>query len=350
LVEPELKEVPMGILGGFDLHRRQITFDFVDTDTGESSRGQIKPATRVEVREWLTRFDGRDDVAVVLEGTTGWRFVVEELRRAGVDAHVAEPAEARALKGTKRRAKTDRADARHLRDLLLTGSVPESWIPTDFIADLRSKVRLRKALVDQRSGWMKRVHAQLFQHGLPEPPHKLDTVPGRLWLANVELPPTARQVVDVACDMIDTLDAKVHALDRELKRIARLQQGCVVLQQQVGVGPIISASMLAELGDVTRFSSSRRVVRFAGIDVTVSESDGKRRRGHLSRQGAPVLRWAAYAAAAAAWRTMSPDHDYYVATNKRLGMKRARLSVGRRILRRSYHLLFALGEGAIEPV
>jgi transposase len=108
--------------------------------------------------------------------------------------------------------------------------------------------------------------------------------------------------------------------------------------------------VLAELGDVTRFSSSRRVVRFAGIDVTVSESDGKRRRGHLSRQGPPVLRWAAYAAAAAAWRTISPDHDYYVATNNRLGMKRARLSVGRRVLRRSYHLLFALGEGAIEPV
>jgi transposase len=338
----------MGIVGGFDLHRRQITFDYVDTDSGETSRGQIKPASRLEVREWLTRFDGVD-AAFVLEGTTGWRFVVEELRRAGVDAHVAEPAEARALRGTKRRAKTDRADARHLRDLLLSGSVPESWIPTDFIADLRSKVRLRKALVDQRSGWMKRIHAQLFQHGLPEPP-KLDTVAGRQWLAAADLPPTARQVVDVACGMIDALDDQVRVLEVELKKIARRQKGCLVLQQQCGVGPIISASMLAELGDVTRFSSSRRVVRFAGIDVTVSESDGKRRRGHLSRQGSPVLRWAAYAAAGAAWRTISPDHDYYVATNQRLGMKRARLSVGRRILRRSYHLLFALGEGAIEPV
>jgi hypothetical protein len=111
----------MGIVWGFDLHRRQITFDYVDTATGEASRGQIKPATRAEVREWLSCFGGRDDVAFVLEGTTGWRFVVEELRRVGVDAHVAEPAEARALRGTKRRAKTDRADARHLRDLLLTG-------------------------------------------------------------------------------------------------------------------------------------------------------------------------------------------------------------------------------------
>jgi transposase len=86
----------MGIVGGFDLHRRQITFDYIDTDTGETSRGQIKPATRVEVRAWLTRLDSRD-ASFVLEGTTGWRFVVEELRRAGVEAHVAGPAETRAF-------------------------------------------------------------------------------------------------------------------------------------------------------------------------------------------------------------------------------------------------------------
>ncbi len=71
----------MGIVRGFDLHRRQITFDYIDTDTGEMSRGQIKPATRLEVREWLTRFEGRE-TEFVLAGTTGWRFVVKELRRA----------------------------------------------------------------------------------------------------------------------------------------------------------------------------------------------------------------------------------------------------------------------------
>ena len=285
----------------------------------------------------------------VLEGTTGWRFVVEELRRAGIQAHLAEPAEARALRGPKRRAKTDRADARHLRDLLLTGTVPESWIPTDFIADLRTKVRLRKALVNQRSGWLKRIHAQLFQHGLPEPP-SLRSVVGRQWLSAAELPATARQVVELACGMVDVLDEQLAVLDAELAEVARTQKGCLALRSQWGVGPVTSVSMLAELGDVSRFSSSRRVVRFAGLDVTVSESDGKRTRGHLSRQGPPVLRWAAYEAAGGAWRTASPDHDYYLATKRRLGAKRARISVSRRILRRSYHLLTALGDAAIQPV
>ncbi|MGB0096990.1 MAG: hypothetical protein WBP81_31175 [Solirubrobacteraceae bacterium] len=64
-----------------------------------------------------------------MEPTTGWRFVVEELDRVGAEVHLAEPAEASALKGKKKRAKTDRADARHLRELLLIGRLPKSWIP-----------------------------------------------------------------------------------------------------------------------------------------------------------------------------------------------------------------------------
>jgi transposase len=343
-----MEEVPMGIVGGLDLHRRQITFDWLDVDSGEQQRGVIRPATRLSLREWLEQFRGTD-AAFAVEATTGWRFVVEELRRAGCEVHVAEPAETRALRGRKRRAKTDRADARHLRDLLINGTLPESWIPTDFIADLRTKVRLRKVLVSQRSGWAKRIYAQCYHHGLPIPPDPL-TIKGAQWVAAADLPATAHQVVMVALQMIDILDDEVDKVDKELRTIARHQKGCVALQTQWGVGPVISAAVVAELGDVTRLSSSRKAVRFAGLDVTIHESDGKRTRGHLSRQGPSVLRWAVYEAANNAWRVASPDHDYYLAAKERIGAKRARLSVSRRVLRRSYHILANLGEVAIEPV
>lgn len=117
----------------------------------------------------------------------------------------------------------------------------------------------------------------------------------------------------------------------------------------MGDRPLTSVALVAELGDVTRMSSSRKAVRFAGLDVTVSDSDGKRSRGHLSRQGSALLRWALYEAATSAWRMASPDHDYYLQAKARLGTKRARLSVARRMLRRSYHLLPHLGDTAIEP-
>ena len=100
----------MRIVGGLDVHRAQITYDYLDLRTGEEVRGQIRPATRAEVRAFLATF-GRKTAAFALEGTTGWRFIVEELRRAGMEAHLAEPAETRARRGPKRRAKTDRADS-----------------------------------------------------------------------------------------------------------------------------------------------------------------------------------------------------------------------------------------------
>ncbi len=97
----------MAIVGGFDVHRAQITFDFLDTDTGEVSTGQIRPATRMGLRGWLgERFTGREDVAFAVEGCTGWRFVVEEMLRAGVEPHLAEPADTATQRGRKKRAKS----------------------------------------------------------------------------------------------------------------------------------------------------------------------------------------------------------------------------------------------------
>ena len=79
------------------MHRKQITFDYVEMETGEVKSGEIRPATRERLRGWLSRFEGKKEVSFTLEATTGWRFVVEELEKAGIEAHLAEPADTRAL-------------------------------------------------------------------------------------------------------------------------------------------------------------------------------------------------------------------------------------------------------------
>src|SRR5512144_3021195 len=135
---------------GLDQHRAQITAEWIDTETGEVQRTRVAPADRAAVRKFLSRFGGRE-LEVALEATTGWRFVVEELRRVGAVVHLAEPAETAGLRGPKRRAKGDRADARHLRELLMVKRLPESWIPPDHILDLRAQVRLRHTLSDLSS-------------------------------------------------------------------------------------------------------------------------------------------------------------------------------------------------------
>jgi len=105
----------MAIVAGFDVHRAQITFDALDTDTGEVSRGRID-ATPTAVARWTQRFDGCE-IDVAVEACTGWLFVCDALVAAGAVPHLAEPVETRALRGRKRRAKTDREDARWLREL-----------------------------------------------------------------------------------------------------------------------------------------------------------------------------------------------------------------------------------------
>jgi transposase len=118
---------------------------------------------------------------------------------------------------------------------------------------------------------------------------------------------------------------------------------------QFGVGELTAVTILAELGDVNRFSSSREAVRYAGLDITVHQSDQRRSPGHLSRQGPPALRWALFEAAQSAARQGSPDRDYFGQTAQRLGANRACLSVARKLLKRSYHTLRELGEEALQP-
>src|SRR5579863_27092 len=110
---------PGGIVAGFDVHRRQITFDALDTVTGETWRGSWNRAPRRS----RTGSAGSQaaEVHVAVEACTGWLFVSRALERKGAVAHLAEPVETSALRGRKRRAKTDRTDAKWLRQLLCEG-------------------------------------------------------------------------------------------------------------------------------------------------------------------------------------------------------------------------------------
>jgi transposase len=173
---------------------------------------------------------------------------------------------------------------------------------------------------------------------------------GRDGLARAELSAAGRRYVDTALRRIDELGVEIEPLRTQLVSFARRQAGCQALQRHYGIGWLCAAIMWAEIGDARRFSSSDQLVRFAGLDVTVYSSAGKCAPGHLSRQGSPQLRWAAFEAAKCAARRGSPDCAYY----DRLAAKRdghngknPTLAVERKILRRSYHTLRELGDVAL---
>jgi transposase len=339
----------MSIVMGLDQHRAQIAAGWIETMTGEIFRARVAPADRAGVRKFLAQFRGVG-LEVALEATTGWRFVVEELERVGAEVHLAEPAEASALKGSKKRAKTDFADARHLRELLLIGRLPESWIAPAHILELRARVRTRHLLSHQRTEWQQRMQAVLYHHGFPQQRNLL-TVQRREWLAGLKLPFAAREQLEIALLMIDAIDTRLVPFDQDLRAFGRRQAGCRALVDQLyGVGALTAVTILAELGDARRFQNSRDAVRYGGMDITVHQSDQRRAPGHLSRQGPPALRWALYEAAQVARHPASPDRAYYLQLAERIGGNRACLALARKLLKRSYHILKALGDQALQPL
>jgi transposase len=339
----------MAIVAGFDVHRRQITFDALDTETREVTRGRID-ASPAAVRLWTEGWDARE-VHVAVEACTGWLFVCDALVAGGATPNLAEPVETRALRGRKRRAKTDREDARWLRELLAEGRLPDAWIPPEHVREWRSRARLRHTLIDARTQWLQRIQATLFHHGVSGTPERLRTGEGRAFLERLPLPADARERIEVALAMIDAIEAQIDPLERELRQLARRQTGCRALMGLYGMGELTSLVTLCELGDVQRLSASRKAVRLAGIDIGVHRSDRRARVGKLTRQGSPQLRWALYEAALAACRPTSPDHaDYQALKARGLSHTRATLTIARKLASRSYHVLRALGPDALAPV
>jgi transposase len=336
----------MTMVCGLDLHRRQITFDALEVDSGEEWRGRIWQPDRDRFRRWLRGdVSGRargGAVALAVEGCTGWRYVVEEIEAARFEAHLAEPAETQAARGRKHRAKTDRSDARMLRDLLVAGELPASWIPPAGVLEWRERVRLYLSLVNQRTVWCQRIHAELYQHGVAVPEGAIRSEKTRAMLAHpsVQLSPAARQRIMVAYRMIDATDTEVQPLKRDLQRFGTRQPACQALvQAQYGIGGLIAVAVWSELGDCRRFSRSEQAVRHTGLDVTVDASDRRRAGGYLSRQGPETLRWALYEAAKNSSHRRSPDHAYYAQVKDRHDGKIAAISMARKLARRCYHVL-----------
>jgi transposase len=266
---PELEEVPVPIVGGLGIHRKQSTFDCLDTGTGQVRRGQVSPADRAHLRAWLARFAGREDVAFAVEGCAGWRYVAGELAAAGVTAHLAEPAGTAFARGRKRHAKTGKTDARHLRMLLAEGRLPECWIPPGHLLECRALLETYHDLRREHTAWVQRIHAVLFRQGAPAlGAGPLRTGQGAAALRAAAagcLSPAGQLQGATALEVLEALEAPMHVVRRQLLDAARHLRGAKVLAARLdGVGPFAALAMTCWLAGAERFSCSRKAVRFAG--------------------------------------------------------------------------------------
>jgi len=332
------------LYAAIDIHKNVFQAATLDRESGET-RDERFAATAEALDDWAMRH--RPSVQVVaIEATTGWRWVARRLQEHGFEVRLVDPGQASALQGRRRRPKTDRLDARWLVLLLARELAPPAWLAPEEIQRLRDQTRLRKALSDERRRWAQRLHALLTQEGWPCQRGRLLTLAGRRWLDGLALAPEARAYVETVVAMLCALEAQLEPLEAELRRFARQDRRCQALETIYGVGPLIACHLLAEIGDVRRFRRARQLVRAAGLDPVVSESGESRRRGRLSKQGSPHLRWALVQAAQHAHRSSSPDLRAYRRRAARIGANRAKLTVARAIAHRAYSVLQALEPAA----
>jgi transposase len=165
--------------------------------------------------------------------------------------------------------------------------------------------------------------------------------PGRGWLAELDLPAISREIVTDCLAVIDGLAPVIDRIDGELHQHAKADPRVKVLTTLPGVGQFTALVMLAEIGDITRFGSARKLASWAGLTPTVRGSDRTVRHGHISKQGSAWLRWVLNQAAQTAKR--SPDFAAtYASIAKRRGKKIATIAIARKLLTRAYHLLAGL--------
>ncbi len=286
---------------GIDLHRRRTVLVRTDAD-GQRLAPMVRfPSTPQDLRREMAPSLIGPPPQVVLEATYGWYWAVETLQELGAQVHLAHPL---GIKGfTTRRVKNDERDAADLADLLRMGRLPEAHIAPEPVRALRELVRHRAKLSCWRAGSKTSVHAVLAKRGVTVPMSDLFGVEGTALLdalCATSGPPEASRLepayaarVTSLRRLLSSLDQEITAFDTQIAAALAGHPGYRVIQQISGVGPILAAVFVAEIGDVTRFAGPDKLTCWAGLTPRHHESDTTVRRGRVTKQGSRLLRWAA---------------------------------------------------------
>ena len=273
---------------GMDLHRRRSVLVRM-TETGERLETVRISNDPEYLRAVMTRAGEAPDV--VLEACYGWYWAADTLAELGATVHLAHPLGVKMF--SLRRVKNDERDAADLADLWRMGRLPEAWIAPPACRELRGWVRHRAKLVGLRSNLKCQVHAVLANAGVQVGMSDLFSAGGQDLLARVALTPESRARVDSALRLISGLDFEVELFGKLVANRLRSDPGYLAIQAIPGVGPVLAAVLVAEIGDIGRFARPEQLASWAGLTPKHHESDTTVHRGPITKQGSRLVRWAA---------------------------------------------------------
>jgi transposase len=299
---------------GMDLHRRRSVLVRM-TDAGE----RLETVRISNDPEYLRQVMARAGEApeVVLEATYGWYWAADTLAELGATVHLAHPLGVKMF--SYRRVKNDELDAGDLADLLRMGRLPEAWIAPPATRELRGWVRHRAKLVGLRSSLKCQVHAVLAGAGIQVPMSDLFGPGGQQLLATTRLAVESRSRVDSLLRVITALDFEIDTFAKLVGGRLRGDPGFTAIQAIPGVGPLLAAVFVAEIGDIGRFARPQQLACWAGLTPKHHESDTTVHRGRITKQGSRLVRWAAVEAV-----QRVPGHTRHGQIRDRVGERRGR--------------------------
>lgn len=316
-----------------DLHARQQTVAYMDTSDGEIKRRELYHQ-KDDVRSFYRQFTGEVIVGVEASGYTSWfEEMIEEL---GHNLLVGDAAEIRRL--ARRRQKNDRRDADLMLDLLMHDEFPRLFRYSAESREVLRQLRFRHKLVKMRTMVLNSLHALSIGAGLSLQA-KLATAQGRARLQQLRLSPVLNQQRDEWLAVTDGLSTRILTVERWLKSQAKGDAQVQRVQTHAGVGLLTSLCLVHTLGDISRFSSTRKVTAYVGLDVTEHSSAERKVYGGISKAGSRLLRYLLVEAGQTAVKSDDDLRSFYNQVMKRRGKAKAKVAVARNTsLQRQYRI------------
>jgi transposase len=328
------------LYAGLDLSRQRLDVRILDEVGRTVELTAVRPdadALRTLV-ERVARHG--EPVEAAIESMNGARFVHDTLEQCGWEVEIADAVRAKGLAPLV--AKTDRIDAWVLAELARRELVPAIWLPDPAVRAERERARFRLHLVRHRSALKNRIHASLIAFGHPVPVSDLFGASGRRLLATLEIPEPWATTLATSLRFVDELDAEIDRCEQELRRMGADHPYVPLLMTVPGIAWVLGYTIAAEIGDIGRFASPKRLAGYTGLCPIVRQSGGRDDRGPLAKNGPKYLRWALIEAATHA--SQHPAYrDRYERNKKRLGRQRgakvARVDIARELATAIWHML-----------
>ncbi|MGD0220332.1 MAG: IS110 family transposase [Acidimicrobiales bacterium] len=314
---------------GIDLHRRRSVIVRLGGDGDQRSSVRIDNDPGEFAAAVCAAPAGSD---VIIEATYGWYWAADLLQDLGYRVHLANP---HGNDWGHRRVKNDERDAHDLADLLRLGRLAECWIAPPETRELRELVRFRAKLSCMRTGAKAQAHAVLAKNGVLPLRNDMWGVGGAAQFDTLEVPRAYSHRIEVLRDLVCFFNREILEIDRQTHRLLRHDPGYKAVPAIYGVGEVMAAIFVAEIGDVTRFSSPEALCSWAGLTPIHRESDTKVHRGRITKQGSRLVRWAAV-------ETVARYHGgiyeaSFQSIAERRGKNKAAVAIARKVLTLVYY-------------